>query len=329
MDIKKHFQATPIPGEAMKKNLGAHFISLARKTGESPKELSFFQPWLRFGFALLLLLIVPLSSFHFVRESFSEVREALPEGGDIGFVVMQSGASDSLLAEVCMDRESLTESVDYILEGTVTRVEPQLNEENSMMSTYSTIEIRNYVKGQSIPGNTLQIVTAGGLGQWVEDQAIFYQGTEVRIYLKEVNGEFIIFCGPMGLEEISGNLSYRVQEGCNMEGPEGNPVSESITLSQSENAIHFEQMLQLPSSDNPFSRAQGNFKINYSPSGHNIEIREILDPEVQDLSSVAVCSTYVSGQIDGLEQGSYTLTFIFEDQGGETRVLEEKTFVLE
>lgn len=315
MDIKKHFQSTPIPGEAMKKNLGAHFISLARKTGEPAKELNFFQPWLRFSFALLLLLIVPLSSFHFMRES-------LPEGGDVGLVVMQSGASDSLLGEVCMDRESLTESVDYILEGTVTEVESQ-------MSTYSTIEVRNYVKGEPIPGDTLQIVTAGGIGQWTEDQAIFHEGTEIRVYLEEINGEFIVFCGPMGLEEISGNLSYHVQEGCNMEGPEGNPVPESIALSQVGNAIHFEQMLQLPSSDNPFSRAQGNFKIYYSPSGHNIEIREILDSDVEEPSSASVCSTYVSGQIDGLDPGSYTLTFIFEDQSGETRVLEEKTFVLE
>jgi hypothetical protein len=40
------------------------------------------------------------------------------------------------------------------------------------------------------------------IGQWVEGTPIFHGGKRVRIYLQETNGEFLIVCAKMGVEEI-------------------------------------------------------------------------------------------------------------------------------
>jgi hypothetical protein len=145
-----------------------------------------------------------------------------------------------------------------------------------------------------------------------------------------------MLCGTYGLEEISGDLSlYGPDEGCNFEGPDGVPVSESINLVQEGDAIKFEQMVQIPS----YSYGSSvNFKVNYSHSGNKIEVRETYfaeDGVTQDAeagsswisSPVPICSKYLSGRIDNLEKGTYILAFILDDENsGESRLLGEMEF---
>ena len=96
--------------------------------------------------------------------------------------------------------------IDYIIEGTVEKVESKWNEEKTSIFTYTDLLIENYVKGIPFESNELQIITSGGtvgeISQWVEDQPIFYQGKRVRIYLEKTNGEFSIVCAQFGIEEI-------------------------------------------------------------------------------------------------------------------------------
>ena len=127
---------------------------------------------------------------------------APPPGGQV--IVKQSGGAGMLIAE-CADKSYITQTADYIIEGTVEKVESRWNEEGTGIFTYTELAIEKYVKGAPFAENKIQIVTPGGavgeISQWVEDQPIFHEGKRVRIYLEEVNGEFYIVCGQFGVEE--------------------------------------------------------------------------------------------------------------------------------
>jgi len=124
-----------------------------------------------------------------------------PEGQ---IVVKQSGGAGILKAE-CADKSYITQAADYIIEGTVEKVESRWNEDKTNIFTYTDLRIEKYVKGRSFAENNLRIVTPGGtvgeISQWVEDQPIFHEGEKVRIYFEEVNGGFFIVCGQFGVEE--------------------------------------------------------------------------------------------------------------------------------
>jgi len=127
---------------------------------------------------------------------------APPPGGQV--IVKQSGGAGMLIAE-CADKSYITQTADYIIEGTVEKVESRWNEEGTGIFTYTELAIEKYVKGAPFAENKLQIVTPGGtvgeISQWVEDQPIFHEGKAVRIYFEEVSGEFLIICGQFGVEE--------------------------------------------------------------------------------------------------------------------------------
>ena len=126
---------------------------------------------------------------------------APPSEGSI--IVKQSGGAGMLIKE-CTDKSYITQTADYIVEGTVEKVESQWNESRTSIFTYTDLKIENYVKGAPFAENNLQIVTPGGtvgeISQWVEDQPIFHEGKKVRIYFQEVNGEFFIVCSQFGVE---------------------------------------------------------------------------------------------------------------------------------
>lgn len=120
-------------------------------------------------------------------------------------IVKQSGGSSALAIE-CGDRSYIRNKADYIIEGTVKYVDTGWNEKKTSILTYTDLEIEQYVKGTSFDDGELVIVTPGGcvkdVCQTVEDQPIFYENKEVRIYFKETNGEFSIVCAQRGVEEI-------------------------------------------------------------------------------------------------------------------------------
>ena len=126
----------------------------------------------------------------------------IPPGGQI--VVNQSGGAGILVKE-CADEAYRTEKADYIIEGTVEKLESRWNQEGTGIFTYTELTIEKYVKGALFAENKIQIVTPGGtvgeISQWVEDQPIFHEGKRVRIYFEEVNGEFFIVCSQFGVEE--------------------------------------------------------------------------------------------------------------------------------
>ncbi|MBM4447497.1 MAG: hypothetical protein FJ023_09200 [Chloroflexi bacterium] len=125
-----------------------------------------------------------------------------PPGGQV--IVKQSGGAGMLVKE-CADKSYITQAADYIIEGTVEKVESKWNQERTGIFTYTDLRIEKYVKGAPFAENKLQIVTPGGtvgeISQWVEDQPIFHEGKKVRIYFEKVNGEFFIVCGQFGVEE--------------------------------------------------------------------------------------------------------------------------------
>jgi hypothetical protein len=119
--------------------------------------------------------------------------------------IKQTGGAGMLIAD-CADSSYISNTADYIIEGTVERVESRWNEDKTSIFTYTDLAIDKYVKGIPFAEDRLQIVTPGGtvgeVSQWVEDQPIFHEGKRVRIYFQEINGEFSIVCGSFGVEEI-------------------------------------------------------------------------------------------------------------------------------
>lgn len=126
--------------------------------------------------------------------------------------VKQSGGTGMLIRE-CGDKNYIIDKADYIIEGTVEKVESGLDKVDSSQEegkasifTYTDLSIEKYIKGAPFAENKLQIVTPGGtIGETtllVEDQPIFHEGKKVRIYFQENNGEFSIICAQFGVEEI-------------------------------------------------------------------------------------------------------------------------------
>jgi hypothetical protein len=147
---------------------------------------------------VFLLAILLIGSFACLNEPTSAPS---PDGQ---VIVRQSGGATMLIAE-CADKSYITKTADYIIEGTVERVESKWNQEGTDILTYTEMAIEKYIKGTPFAENKIQIITPGGtvgeISQWVEDQPIFHEGERVRIYFEEVNGEFFIVCAQFGVEE--------------------------------------------------------------------------------------------------------------------------------
>lgn len=132
----------------------------------------------------------------------------LKEEGQI--IVKQHDSAGLLIAE-CANKSYITEIADYIIEGTIERVESKWDEERTSIFTYSDLKIEKYVKGEAfLEDKKIQIVIPGGIvgeiTQAVEDQPIFHEGKKVRIYFQKTNeGEFSIVCAQMGVEDLSLN----------------------------------------------------------------------------------------------------------------------------
>lgn len=151
-----------------------------------------------FGILIVLLAIVGISLFM----SIKPITISTTEGK---ITVKQFGRSGLLIPE-CAEKSYITETANYIIEGVVEKVESKWNEERTSIFTYTDLRIEKYVKGTPFTEYKLQIVTpggtVGGISEWVEDQPIFHEGKKVRIYFEEINGEFLIVCAHMGVEEI-------------------------------------------------------------------------------------------------------------------------------
>ncbi|NIO19900.1 MAG: DUF333 domain-containing protein [Candidatus Aenigmarchaeota archaeon] len=113
-----------------------------------------------------------------------------------------------MLVAECADINYIINSSDYIIEGTVEKVESRFGEGGNIF-TYADILIEKYVKGDPFTEDRLQIITPGGtvgvISQWVEDQPIFHEGKRVRIhFLERDDGNFSIVCEQFGVVDISG-----------------------------------------------------------------------------------------------------------------------------
>ena len=163
---------------------------------------------LLYGILVPVLAIVGIGLFILSRPTTTPT----PEGP---IIVKQSGGAGLLIAE-CANKSYITETADYIIEGTVEKVESKWNEERTSIFTHTDLRIEKYVKGTPFPEDKLQIITTGGtvgeITQVVEDQVIFHEGKKVRIYFQKTNGEFSIVCAYFGVEEVDSYLPSKSTE---------------------------------------------------------------------------------------------------------------------
>jgi len=157
-----------------------------------------------YALCIIVVLAILVGTWSLVNSSKRFASDAITIGP---VIVKQSGGSALLISE-CADRDYIGNRSDYIIEGTVKRVESRWNDGGTDIFTYTDLAIEKYVKGTPFTentGNELTIITPGGtvgeITEAVEDQPIFYEGKRVRIYLKETNGEFSIVCAQRGVEE--------------------------------------------------------------------------------------------------------------------------------
>ncbi len=122
-------------------------------------------------------------------------------------IVKQFGGAALLTAE-CADKNYISKTADYIVEGVVEKTEARWSENEETgrhIITYVDFSIGKYAKGSPF-GNKLQIEALGGcvkdICESVEDMPIFQQGKQIRIYFHKTETEFWIVCAQMGVEEI-------------------------------------------------------------------------------------------------------------------------------
>jgi len=155
----------------------------------------------KLSYAILAVSVMAIAMIDLAACSGEGAVVPSPEGQ---IEVRQSGGAAMLIAE-CADNSYINQTADYIIEGTVEKVESRWNQEKTGIFTYTEMTIEKYVKGAPFAENKIQIVTPGGtvgeISQWVEDQPIFHEGKKVSIYFEEVNGEFLIICGQFGVVE--------------------------------------------------------------------------------------------------------------------------------
>lgn len=119
-------------------------------------------------------------------------------------IVKLSGGAAQLISE-CADRDYITDTADYIIEGVVEKAEAGWNEQKSYINTHVDFSIEKYVKGKSF-GDKLQLQVSGGcvggICQSSSEDVTFKQGDHLRLYLHKTETEFWIVCAHSGVEQI-------------------------------------------------------------------------------------------------------------------------------
>lgn len=114
-------------------------------------------------------------------------------------IVVKQSKGAGMLSIECANKSYVTETSDYIIEGTIENVESKWNPENNFIFTYSDFKIEKYIKGNPFEEETIQIITDGGcvgdICQNSEDGPTMSPGKK-RLYIVIINGEYNIHgCG--------------------------------------------------------------------------------------------------------------------------------------
>lgn len=118
-------------------------------------------------------------------------------------LIITNYGGQAMLTEECKDIGYMEKTSDYIVRGEVISSETKWvwrdGVEGENLYTYSDFKITNYLKGEPLEQEIIQIVTMGGcvgeICQNVEDTAMLNPGEKI-LYLIEENGQFSIHgCG--------------------------------------------------------------------------------------------------------------------------------------
>lgn len=107
----------------------------------------------------------------------------------------------------CLDKDAMLEEADYVVEANVERLEPRWDSAKGSISSYLSLKVSSYIKGEPLPNDQVQIILAGGcLGEIcesVEDQPdpkSFVPGQKIKVYLQKAKEGFVLLCGFLGVE---------------------------------------------------------------------------------------------------------------------------------
>ncbi len=166
--------------------------------------------------AIAIVAIAGVSLFYYLNNPESTIAWKLPfihEREDRQPTVDKTndkiivGVEAGPIARECFNKSYLIETADYIIEGTIEKVEEKKDMETGIYS-YVYLTVEKYLKGESLSANKLQINVT------VRTPLTFHEGEKVRIYLKNYKERLLIFCGHYGVEEIKPEVAETKEDFC-------------------------------------------------------------------------------------------------------------------
>ncbi|MBU3969059.1 hypothetical protein KJ991_02490 [Patescibacteria group bacterium] len=122
-----------------------------------------------------------------------------------GKITVLGGSGAGMLIAECADKNYITNSAHYIIEGKVENTESRWIDDSTLgrhIFTFTTIAAKKYVKGDPI-GDTVELKTIGGRvgDKWeiATDVGSPEKGKDVILYLQKVGSEFELVCGYFGI----------------------------------------------------------------------------------------------------------------------------------
>lgn len=153
--------------------------------------------------AIAIVAIAGVSLFYHLKDAEFTMVWKLPfirEGEDqqpaVDKIIVGIEAGAGPIARECFNKSYLIETADYIIEGTIEKVEVKGDMKTGIYS-YAHMTIDKYLKGKPLPTNKIQINVT------VRAPLTFHEDKKVRIYLKGSEERLSIFCGHYGVEEIN------------------------------------------------------------------------------------------------------------------------------
>jgi hypothetical protein len=151
--------------------------------------------------AIAIVAIAGISLFYHLKDAEFTIAWKLPfiqerEDGQPAVDKIIVGIEAGPIARECFNKSYLIETADYIIEGTIEKVEVKRDMETGIYS-YVHMTIDKYLKGKPLPTNKIQINVT------VRAPLTFHEGKKVRVYLKGSEERLLIFCGHYGVEEIN------------------------------------------------------------------------------------------------------------------------------
>lgn len=155
-----------------------------------------------------IIIIVILIATYLVFNRYSSLSNVqIPANG---VVEIQSINQNAILLGQTCGKNYVNKNADFILDGTITKVNENWNAEQTSHSINAEFIVENFIKGKTLNISKIMILDIINFDKPIKTdeiisngRPIFNEGKKTRLYLKEYQGNLNILCGVYGVEEIN------------------------------------------------------------------------------------------------------------------------------